>query len=115
MRAFLLTDNIITDYAFHTESSSSNHLFELIVRLRKLEMEGSLIIHLIHISGKRMIKSGVGGLSRGDLTKGVMKGEEILSFVPLKLGVDERSPALLECVQSCWTGEEPLYHMNPDD
>ena len=78
-------------------------------------MEGSLIIHLIYISGKRMIISGVDGLSREDLTKGVMKGEEILSFVPLKLGVDQRSLALLEYVQSCWTGEEPLYHMNPDD
>ena len=112
---FLLTDNIVADYAFYKGSSSSKHLFELILRLRILEMKGSLIIHLIHISGKRMIESGVDGLSRGDITKGVMRGEDILTFVPLNLGADERSPAVIEWVQSWWTGELPLHHMSPDD
>jgi len=112
---FLLTDNIVADYAFYKGSSSSKHLFELILRLRRLEMEGSLIIHLIHISGKRMIDSGVDGLSRGDITKGVMRGDDILSFVPLNLGVDERSPAVIEWVQSWWTREHPLHHMSHND
>ena len=63
----LLTDNIVADYAFYKGSSSSKRLFELILQLRRLEIERSLIIHLIHISGKRMIDSGVDGLLRGDI------------------------------------------------
>ena len=63
----LLTDNIVADYAFYKGSSSSRRLFELILQLRRLEIERSLIIHLIHISGKRMIDSGVDGLLRGDI------------------------------------------------
>ena len=62
-----------------------------------------------------MINSGVDGILRGDITKGVMRGDDILSFVPLNLGADERSPAVIEWVQSWWTGEHPLHHMSHDD
>ena len=70
---FLLTDNIVLDYEFYKGYSSSKHYFELILRLRKLDMDGEIIIHLVYISGKRMIDSGVDGLFREDITKGVPK------------------------------------------
>ena len=63
-------------------------------------MDGMVIIHLVHISGRRMIVSGVDGLSRGDITKGVMRGEDILSFVLLNLGAHERSPAVVDWIRS---------------
>ena len=62
-----------------------------------------------------MIDSGVDGILRGDITKGVMRGDDILSFVPLNLGADERSPAVIEWVQSWWTGEHPHHPMSHDD
>ena len=111
----LLSNNIVAEYVFYKGSSSSKHLFELILRLRKLEMDGEVIIHLVHISGRMMIDSGFDGLSRGDITKGVMRGKDILLFVPLNLGAHERSPAVVDWVKFWWTGKHRLHHMSPDD
>ncbi len=48
-------------------------------------------MHVIDISGKRMKASGVDGLSRGDLTKGMMAGRNPFAFVPFNEDADERS------------------------
>jgi hypothetical protein len=64
------------------------------LRLRKLEMEGDLILHLIHVAGTMMVAEGADGGSRGDLNQGVMAGQPILDFVPLHLSALERSPSL---------------------
>ena len=39
---FLFTDNIVADYAYHKGTSSSKTLFNLVLRLRKLQMTGDL-------------------------------------------------------------------------
>jgi hypothetical protein len=72
------------------------HGFEAALRLRKLEMEHGLFIHLVWVSGKRMIAQGTDGLSRGDLTTGVMKGDHMLDYVPLHLLVVDRSNKQVE-------------------
>ena len=43
-------------------------------RLHKLRLqrEGGLILHVIHIAGTRIKNRGVDGLSRGDLLDGMM-------------------------------------------
>jgi hypothetical protein len=97
---FMFTDNSTTESAFFKGTSSSEKLFELVLRLRKIEMEGDLFIHLIHVSGTRMIWSGVDGLSRGDHNAGVMAGEPMMSFVPLAQNAAERSASLLPWVRS---------------
>ena len=58
-------------------------LFELVLRLRRLEMTVGLILRVVHVAGTQMIAQGTDGLSRGNLLEGVMKGEDFLSFVPL--------------------------------
>jgi hypothetical protein len=63
----LFTDNSVAEGAFFRGTSSNPKLFSLILRLRALEMHHSLRIHVVHISGKRMIMQGTVGLSRGDL------------------------------------------------
>jgi hypothetical protein len=40
-------------------------LFDLMLRLRKMEMKGQLLLHVVHVAGMRMIKEGVDGGSRG--------------------------------------------------
>lgn len=45
---------------------------------------------MIHISEKRIIASGVEALLIGDTTKGVMKGNNKLSYLSFHLAVDER-------------------------
>jgi len=96
---FLLTDNSTSELAFYKGTSSSRKLFEIVVRLRQLEMHHRCKIHFIHVAGTRMIAQGTDGLSRGDLGEGVMKGRSMLSFVPLHLSAAERSPSILGWVK----------------
>ena len=56
-------------------------------------MHGNMILHLIHISGTRMIDCGIDGLSRGITNEGVMAGNHLLDFVPLnKTCLDRNNP-----------------------
>jgi hypothetical protein len=77
-------------------------------------MSGGLAIHVIHVSGKRMIAQGTDGLSRGSTTTGVMSGASFGSFVPLHQSVVERqiSTDLMDWVTS-WAGE--VHWMTPCD
>ena len=62
-------------------------------------MKYSMLIHVIHVSGKRMIAQGADGCSRGSLMEGVMAGEEVLSFVDLVRLDIELSPGLLDWIR----------------
>jgi hypothetical protein len=79
---FIFTDNITAEAAFWKGSSSSPRLFNLILRLRKLEMDRNMIIHVVHVAGKRMIDQGTDGLSRADHTTGAITGRDIHHWVP---------------------------------
>ncbi len=87
----LFTDNAVAEGAFYKGSSPSRQLFELVLKLKCLELHHGLRLHLIHVSGTRMQAQGTDGLSRGDLTNGVMNGADMLSFVPLHLLAFDRS------------------------
>ena len=82
---FLFTDNLIAENAFYSGGSSSEALFDLVLELKKLEMQEKCKIFLCHCSGTRMIEQGSDGLSRGNLYEGVMKGVSMGHFVPLHL------------------------------
>ena len=116
---FMFTDNSTAEAAFFKGTSSSELLFELVLRLRKLEMTGKCIIHMVHVAGTRMIHQGTDGLSRGDKTSGVMSGESMLSFVPLHLTAFERS-GILEAwitglLREGWCDDKELIVLAPDD
>ena len=104
---FLFTDNTTAEGCYYRGTSQSRKLFELILRLRKLQMAGDIFIHVIHIAGTRMIEEGTDGLSRGNINEGVMTGKDILSYIPLHLSALERQKELTSWVLS-WaaTGEE---------
>jgi len=107
---FIFTDNSTAEGAFYKGNTDSRLLFDLVLRLRVLDMKASLILHVIHVAGTRMIAQGVDGLSRGDLTEGVMAGENILRFIPLHLSALERSGELKAWVNA-WTpqGSSPVW------
>lgn len=67
---FLFTDNSTAESCYYRGSSSSKLLHALVLRLRMLEMKYGLLIHVIHVSGKRMIAQGTDGCSRGSLLEG---------------------------------------------
>ena len=110
---FIFTDNSTAEAAFFKGSSKSKLLFELILELRELEMKNKAKIHFVHVAGTRMIAQGSDGLSRGNVSEGVMRGEAMSSFIPLNEGAFERSPSLKEWLRS-WTGEE-LEFLEPRD
>jgi hypothetical protein len=62
---FVFTDNAAAEGAFYKGNSPSRLLFELILRLRLIDMQGQLKLHVIHVAGSRMIEQGTDGLSRG--------------------------------------------------
>ena len=112
---FLFTDNSTAESVYFKGNSSSRKLFDLMLRLRKLEMDASLILHVVHVSGSRMIEEGGDGGSRGDLTQGVMSGRPILEYIPLHLSAPEREPGLVAWVRSWWDPEYgPLTILRPE-
>ncbi len=76
--------------------------FELMLSLRESEMHTGLILHMVHVSGKRMISQGTDGLSRGDTSFGVMAGISMLTYVPLHLSALDRQGASLKDWVSSW-------------
>ena len=96
---FMFTDNQVTENAFWKGSSRSRKLNELVLWLRMLEHNVGMILHVIHVSGRRMIAQGTDGLSRGDYSSGVMSGRDICDFIPLHLSALECSPQLNKWVE----------------
>lgn len=103
---WLFTDNSTAENAFWKGTSKSRKLFELVLRIKKLEMRGDFVMHVVHVSGLRMIQQGTDGISRGDKTEGVMGGGKMMDYVPLHLGVTERSTGMIEFVK------EIMYDIN---
>jgi hypothetical protein len=58
-------------------------------------MEHGLSLHIIHVSGKRMIAQGTDGLSRADHSTGVMTRRDITNWVPLNKGALDREAKLV--------------------
>jgi hypothetical protein len=110
---FMFTDNSTAESAFFRGTSSSKHLFDLVLRLRKIEMTGTCRIHMIHVAGTRMIWQGTDGLSRGDKNSGVMAGEVMTSFIPLHLSAQDRSPACIEWIASWYRSGTPALRRFP--
>ena len=100
LEIFLFTDNSTAEAAFFKGSSSNKKLLSLVTRLRKLELHEGCILHFVHVAGTRMIEQGTDGLSRGDSSEGVMKGQAMLLHVPLHLSCMERQPTLKNWILS---------------
>jgi hypothetical protein len=97
---FLSTNNSTAEGCFYQGNSKSQRLHELVLDLRRLEMGYGMTIHVVHISGKRMIMQGTDGCLRGSLLEGVMAGANMLTFVNLACSGIERHLPLLNWVRS---------------
>ena len=85
------------------------------LRLGKLEMDTSLILHVVYVAGTWMIEEGGDGGSRGDLTQGIMAGRSILEYILLHLSAFEREPGLEAWVWSWWDEKYgPLTILRPE-
>ena len=110
---FIFTDNSMVEAAFFKGSSKSRLLFELILELKELEMKCKTKIHFIHVAGMRMIAQGSDGLSRGNISEGVMRGDSMESFIPLNKNALDRSKDLSEWLRTWCT--DKLEFLEPRD
>jgi hypothetical protein len=110
---FLFTDNTTSESAYFKGTSKSKKLFGLVLRLRKLQMNHGMHLHVVHVAGKRMMAQGTDGISRGDMLTGVFAGRSMSEYVPLHLTALERSPALLTWINA-WFPKE-LTVLEPVD
>jgi hypothetical protein len=58
-------------------------------------MQEGCIFYVIHVSGRRMIQSGIDGLSRGDQNAGVLAGKRMELFIPLHHSALSQSSTLI--------------------
>ena len=76
-------------------------------------MDFGCLCIISHVSGKRMIRQGADGLSRGALNEEVMNGEDLMSFLPFHLSALDRSSTLEEWIKG-WAGIDTLT-LQPED
>ena len=113
---FVFTDKSTAESAFFNGTSSSEALLNLILRLQCVQMHGEIVLHFVHVAGRRMISQGTDGLLRGLNSEGAMGGQDFLKFVPLHLGALDREPeAVKEWVESWFGGERRPLWLNPED
>ena len=99
---FMFTDNSTVEACAVKGSSTSPKLLDLIIRLKRLwsTLFGFKKLHILHVSGTRMIAQGTDGVSRGFLGGGIMSGEATTSFIPIHLSALQRSPSLIKWIRS---------------
>ena len=97
---WLFTDNSMAESCFFKGGSTSKLLHELILRLKKTEIQHCFILHMVHAAGTWMIEQGTDGLLRGSFLEGVLAGKDMLSFGDLSLSAIQRFPKVLDYIQS---------------
>ena len=112
---FIFTDNLHAESAFYKGTARSPEVLRLMLRLHAIVMKGTAFIEIIWVAGKRMICQGADGLSRSDLTTGVMRGQPMLSYVPLHLSVMERQGKRISGFLEFMTAGEVITALEPQD
>jgi hypothetical protein len=91
---FLYTYNQTAEGANRKGTTKSRALFELIVMMYQLQMEFDFILHVIWITGTRMIHQGTDGLPLGEENGLATGGLSLGGMVPPHLSATERIPKL---------------------
>jgi len=91
----LATDNSTVESALYKGNSTSELLYDLVVRFKTLELHSGSRFIVTHVSGERMKYQGTDGISRGQLREGISLGRSMLSYCPWGLSASQRSPSIL--------------------
>ena len=90
----MATDNSTVESALYKGNSSSQKLYDLVIRFRALELKSGSKFMVTHVSGKRMMAQGTDGLSRDQMREGVSLGRAMNDFCPWGKSALERSLSL---------------------
>ena len=105
---FLCTDNSTVEGAVTKGNTPSPRLFELIMELKRCQMLHEFMVHVIHVSGTRMISQGTDGVSRGDIKQVMTIDKPIRQLVPINISAMDLSATLREWMSS-WCGGNALF------
>ena len=109
----IATDNAVAEAAIYKGNSSSEKLFDLVVRLRELELKSSANIIVTHVSGERMKAQGTDGVSRGSLREGINIKGIMLDFCPWHLAPTQSSSKIFSFFKS--VAGDHLELLKPSD
>ena len=75
-------------------------------------MKGDMLLHFVHISGKRMIECEGIDLSKNYSTKGIMQEGTFVLFLPLyKLAIDQIGGLIIQ-TEMLWLHNNPRIYLN---
>jgi hypothetical protein len=92
---------------------SVRHLFELVLEVKIEARVHEVYMHTWHISGDRMIATGIDGRSMGNYDAGISLGFDLRPFVPLYLSVSDLVGGRLEDWCKIWMGEDFTPLLDP--
>jgi hypothetical protein len=95
----LYTDNQTAEGAYFRGTAKIEALFELIITLYKFQVQFDFILHVVWITGMRMIQQGTDGLSRGEEKGLEICGISLGWMVPLHLSATTRSSMLEDWIR----------------
>ncbi|KAL7563713.1 hypothetical protein ACA910_021412 [Epithemia clementina (nom. ined.)] len=108
---FILTDNQHAELAFYRGTAKSPEVLELMFRWHKILIKGYAFIHIIWVAGRRMIDQGTDGLSHSDFTNGVLRGVNMLHYIPLaQTALERQGSQITEFLQFVLGKEQKLAH-----
>ena len=110
---WIATDNSTAELAFFKGRSSSKALDEMVLELRLIALKGNFVLRMVHISGTRMIRLGIDGLSRAKYHAGALCDAQEPGIIPLHLDPMARSPQIWPWLESWADGT--LEIASPDD
>jgi hypothetical protein len=112
-KVFVLTNNSTFEGSYYKGNLMSRGLSDIVFRLYKAQQAGGFIVHVLHISGKRMKATGVDGLSRGNHTEGMMAVDDPMSFLPFYMGADTCLQGRVgKWVQSWWRTSDRGHNLD---
>ena len=91
---------------------TDKELHEITLEMQEITLKHQFLLHLIHVSGSRLICCGVDGLSCGNLQLEKLD-EEIYLHLPANHDQVSRSPTILTWIQS-WISD-PFLSAEPSD
>ena len=103
----------MVESALYKGNSSSIKLYNLVVRMKLVEIKYGIQLSVTHVSGKRMQAQGTDGVSRGSLKSGVAAGKEMIEYCPWGKDPIMKEPNLKLWIKS-WAGEETIF-LSPKD
>ena len=102
---FFFTNNSIAESAIAKGNSPSRHLFELVLRIKALQMKYGFKLYVIHIAGTQMIEQGIDGLSQGAVKVQGLNLKTLKEYAPINLNALERSDTLMSQIKS-WIAKD---------